>query len=269
MNVAEFLVKFRNHKYASMVDGNEQVKSAIIDNIWNGLLDIHSNLFLKQDQAVILVPEERRIFKLDYTDSNVIMETMNKFANDSLYGNNENARKMIEELGLNKPEIFVRDVPNAMGKSGAVTEPNEEEEESLVPQFTNKKLGILKVLDIYDSRGRVYAINSYGAFMPDKITLYLPYVEKDDIVYVTYKPMPMPIVNEQSPIDLTDDLIDLLFFYCFKEQVKNYDLNVPAQVIQYYNNQYEERVYKRRLSGNGQIPMKLNAERLVSRKGFI
>lgn len=276
MKVMDFLVKYKNSKYASMVSDNVQVTSGILENMWNGLLEIHSVLHIRQDQAVILVPQERRIFKLNYTDSNVIMETMNKFARDSLFGENDNAHKMIQDLGLNREDLFVEKVPKQMSKSGVVDNvpqpqpqpiPNPDEAAQM-PQFGEDRRGILKVLDIHDSKSRVYALNSLNAFLVDKETIYLPNVAYGDIVYLTYKPMPKPI-RQDGDIDLPEELIDLLYLYCFKEQVKNYDMNIPPNVVQYYNTQYEERLNKKRLSGTGQIPVQMSAERLVNRKGFI
>lgn len=242
----DFMNRVKNHEFAAMVYDNPERLDGIKESIWRGLLDIHGSLNLLQEQAIIMIPESRRIFKLDGNDSNVILDTIKKFLDDELLDPGENAKKLVKEMGLNNPNLFVNGVPNTT--TGGI----------------EGRRKVMSVLDVHDSQYRYYALNSEGAFLRDDLTLYLPNVKDGDVVYVTYKPKPLSI---DYGIDLPDELEDLLLLFVYKDQIKNLD-TTPPNVIGYYETLYANRMQTKRILGIGQIPNTANAERLVKRKGF-
>jgi len=205
MTAQELMDRVLNVTTPNVTSRTTTDKVKMVDLINECVMMLHSAYLIRQEQAVILVPDFRRTFKLDKSDPNVILGTLKKNIDISLSKDYKTKSELLRQLAEYKDNDTNFNIMNG-GYDG-----------SRVSELTDNNEEVLQILDIEDSKQRYYVINQKGAFLTDQThqTLYLPMVKEGDIVYVHYKPKPNLVTedNLNVRIDLLDTLDEVVVAY--------------------------------------------------------
>lgn len=231
-------------------------KEDLISFLNDGLISLHTLFNIRYEQALILVPQNRKIFKISSSDPNVIMASYAKLALCHLQAESITKEKQVEALVRLDKRLKSNTLLN--------------DETSSKDIFDISRNEVLSIIDVEDSKDNNYAFNIENVFVLDPITLHFPNAKAGSVIYVKYKPKPKLIRLEDYDkdsveLDLPDTLKDcLIAFVTLKTatNVSGYEQFYP-NVLNTYNNE----LAKARANA-AVIPDPLIAT-LASKKGFV
>lgn len=194
--LTEEVIDILRHAYLHNISNQAQSRDeTLITTINTSLTTIHNLFVLKLEQAIVIVPERRKTFRLINSDPNVLMASYAKIANGEINMEHNVTKKQMFQ------SVLIRDGVIAANElfSG-------EEDKTIFQTYDEE---IMTVLNVRDSKKREYVMNEKGIFFVNNDTFYFPEVSVGDVIYVEYKPKPRKCRLGEH-IDLTDELLDLL-----------------------------------------------------------
>lgn len=209
MLLADVIKVIKNNRLPNITTRVQMDDSQIIEYINEAVLALYTQFTIEVEQAIILVPEYRNIFRIHSSDENVFMTTIAKLKASAFHHDIKEVKppdikeNIVKELDLDDISKYALDKNKEVIKE--VTEPK--------TNSTDKE--ILQILDVTDNKNREYNFNTNLVFSISQDTLYFPEAHKDDIIYVRYKVLPKlyTIDDINTTFELPDTLLQCLYAF--------------------------------------------------------
>lgn len=210
MLLSDVINVIKNNRLPNITNRLQMKDTQIIEYINEAILALYSQFTIEVEQAIILVPEYRNIFRIHSSDENVYMTTIAKMKASQFHYDvtaikpPDVKENIVKELKLDEVSNYALDKDNKK----IVTKVIEPKENS-----TEKE--VLQILDITDNKNNEYNFNTKLVFSISQDTLYFPEAHKGDIIYVKYKVMPKlyTIDNLNEKLELPNNLLESLYAF--------------------------------------------------------
>lgn len=253
MKLRDVIKVIRNRNLPNVTERIITDDENAINLINDGLLSLYTQFDICLEQALILVPKNRNIFRIHSSDPNVILNSAERLSKahtiTDITENKQDKNSMIKELKLDK------NVEKTLLENSAVK-----------VDLDIDSSEILKILSIEDDKGNEYDFNVKNVFVIKQDTLYFPECKEKDQIYVKYKPKPFVYKLEDldKELNLPETFYECLYAYINLKVVSGIDglKEFYANVLNTYNQCLEKA-----LMNSYSLPRNLNCT-LHLKKGF-
>lgn len=195
------------------------------------IMSLHTSFNIRTEQAVILVPQNRKTFEISLNDKNVLMASLRKLAKaEMILDENESKKELLAKIAKQDKNINAKVLLEAEKYDNTI--------------FDKLDTEVLSLLSVSDELGTEYDINTKNVYALDQKTLYFPLAKPGSLIYVDYKPKPRLSTELDSEVDVPDTLLGVLYAFVALKTVSSIDMNSQfmPQIVSTYNKRMEEAI---------------------------